>query len=196
MGLGLRPSEIAALKIGNFHQDHRGYALDVQKTPGRLPKKRYLLPDIGKVLEHHVKQIVDWYRQASVPKGKWLPEADLPIFPAPNDDSDSYDYTRPQTATAIWAELKKVSARLKLPSSLGLDPARFRRTIAAMAAYQSYSSRVIAEMLGPHYGDVPQYVQATPDIVRKIDEALDSKFSKIAKAFKCRIVKSGKKDKE
>lgn len=185
MGLGLRPIQLSALTVGHFQVKKGCYYLQVPNARGESIT-RLLLSEIGRVLEPHIKNIVKEYR-ATVRKSERILESDQPIFPARKRNSDSYDFARPNTVAGIVASLKGLSARLALPPQLSLDPLRFRRTMATMAAKHAYSIAVIAEMMHPGHGSSEkayQYVQASPGALKRVNV----KMSALVKAFKGKIV--------
>lgn len=65
-----------------------------------------------------------------------------------------------------------------------ITPTRFRRTIGTRAAIEGHGELVIAELLDhDDTQNVGVYVQATPEIVERIDQAIALQMAPLAQAF-------------
>lgn len=200
--LGLRPGQVAALKIADLSWEGdggaRNYMLRVPrlKQRGRLArnefKNRPLRTDIGRVLEAHVEGIRRWALEIGL--------ADPPLFPSPqppNVTVPGFEWHRVDTqirdhVKLAFARLDVISERTGEP--LKINPYRFRYTLGTRAAEEGHGELLIAELLD--HSDTQNagiYVQATPAIIERLDKQLALQMAPLAQAFAGVLVK-GKDD--
>lgn len=192
MTLGLRPVQLAALKTIDLLP-----AGDDGQTTLRVPrakqqgqgsrvtfKERSLVPTLARLLEAHVAEVAERLKGQGCPSG-------YPMFPASSGSAAAFTPSFEWHCTGleihyrVRSALERVgvhSERTGLP--LRLNPTRLRRTLGTRAAAEGRGIMVIAEMLD--HSDLQNasvYVEARPDIIDRLDEALARSLAPLARAF-------------
>ncbi|MCE0482607.1 MAG: hypothetical protein LV479_00025 [Methylacidiphilales bacterium] len=200
MMLGSRPIQMALLKVGDLSvadnpDGTKTYSLKMPraKQRGVAPrgefKRRPLIPDLGALVAEHCKRV--HLRFDTVIED---PD-DAPMFPLKASDPKA-----PQglewhlgsiglSARVIKAfgAIAPVSERTGEP--IHMTPMRFRRTLATRAAAEGHGALLIAEMLDhTDTQSVQVYIEARPDIVKRIDKAIAIQMAPLAQAFAGAVV--------
>ena len=200
MMLGSRPVQIALLKVGDLSvadnpDGAKTYSLKVPraKQRGVAPrgeyKRRPLIPDLGALLAEHCKRIRQRF-DASVENPDDAPmfprEAANPIAPQGLEWHLGAEGLSTRVIDAFGA-IAPVSERTGEP--IHMTPRRFRRTLATRAAVEGHGVLVIAEMLDhTDTQNVQIYIEARPDIVKRIDKAIAMQMAPLAQAFAGAVV--------
>lgn len=203
MATGARPIQIADLKIKDFHalQTESGTAEYILRIPrakqrGALRraafKDRPLIPQVGDVIHAYITQVkIESERCAS----DMASSDDLPIFPIWNKPN-SPGFSHHPDALEVRKEVKELFSKLEVFSHrtgepIQITPRRFRYTLGTRAAQEKLGPLVIAEMMDHNdTQNVMVYTKATPEIIKKIDEALALELAPLARAFAGEIILS------
>lgn len=188
--LGLRPLQISQLKITDLHEpraaDGKQWLLDVPrlKQAGSgaraLIRTRPITSTVGAMLQ----------RQAARVQGRFNKrEQGLPLFPAARAARWLAGYEWHRTATSIRLAIKSVAERLRVFSErtgepLSITPQRLRRSFGTRAASEGLGEYEVADLLD--HSDTQNakvYVEATPEIIDRLDKALAFKLAPLAQAF-------------
>jgi integrase len=202
IALAPRPVQIASLKVCDveFIQSKDGNTLYFLNLPQAKKReqlgrsvfaKKSLISQVGEKLLQQSNEVRNNY-------SKLINEESLaPLFPAKRSRrNEPKGYEFHQTAKSIRISLKNVLDRLKIISErtgkqLHITPTRFRRTLGTNLAKEGYGELIIAEVLG--HSDTQNagvYVQATPQIVERIDKAVSMQLAPLAQAFSGMIIKN------
>lgn len=197
MALGLRPIQIAAMRVCDVHaialpDGQMQYFVDVpraknSKMPRAEFKQRPLPLSLGKDLCAHAVATSRWFSNIL------NDESQAPLFPSRKPDGSAppgweYHQTNARLADKIAARWARVLDEVK---SLRLTARRLRYTLGTRAAQEGYDVFVIAEILDHSTTTSTRvYVEATPEITTRINRALASKLGAIAKAFRGKIISS------
>lgn len=199
--LGSRSIQIASLKISDFSvqrakNDAVSYLIRVPRGKQRGTdirdefKTRPLISEIGEVLEAWTEQVKREYAQ-SISDG--LLPGNLPIFP--NWHSlNPVGFEHHSTGRDLANELKDVLESLSVTSErtglpIKVNPRRFRYTLGTRAAMEGHGELIIADLLD--HSDTQQvgvYVEATPEIIDRIDRAMALQLAPLAQAFSGMII--------
>ncbi len=202
LALGARPSQFASLKARDFGMSVAKdgttvYTLNVPrvKQRGYLSRsqftQRLLIPQIGEKLAQYIVEL----------KSKFVEKlsdcSHAPLFPVKHSKKDEpagFEFHR--TAGNLGRAITKSLNTLEVFSErtgkqLHITPIRFRRTLGTRAAMEGHGELVIAELLDhSDTQNVGVYVQATPEIVERIDRAMALHLAPLAQAFSGIIIKS------
>lgn len=205
--LGQRPMQYAYLKVCDVIEERTQTASStyVIKVPrvkqrGELPrasfKDRILIPQIGKLLVSYAQSVAESF------KDKLDDISQTPLFPRMTEESvhtDNYLFYH-RTSHAIRQRVKQVSSQIHVFSErtgkrLNITAVRFRRTVGTRAAEEGHGELIIAELLDhTDTQNVGVYVEATPDIVERIDKAIALRMAPLAQAFAGVLVDQSQKD--
>ncbi|EQD80311.1 site-specific recombinase, phage integrase family, partial [mine drainage metagenome] len=195
LALGQRPIQYASLKVCDVGTEKSKdgtiiYTLRVPraKQRGHLLrgdfKQRVLIPQIGEKLVQYAMEVQENFM------GKLPEPSQSPLFPAKRSKQDEpigFEYHR--TSATLSTALEKTLLNLKVISErtgerLHITATRFRRTLGTRAAMEGHGELVIAELLDhTDTQNVGVYVQATPEIVERIDRAMAMHLAPLAQAF-------------
>lgn len=202
LALGQRPVQYASLKICDFSvtQANDGSTLYELKVPRAKQKdeltrasfkRRLLIPLVGEKLVSHVNMIKQKF-------SKMIDDPDLlPLFPAIKLASSyplGFEYH--QTSSSVSAHVQYVAKKLNIVSErtgelLHMIPIRFRRTVGTRAAQEGLGELIIAELLDhTDTQNVGPYVEATSDIIERIDLKIAFAMAPLAQAFSGKIIRS------
>lgn len=195
MLLGQRPVQYALLKVcditsGRAKDGSETYVVKMprvkQQEAGHRNsfKERLLTPQIGALLVKYAKAVEAQF------SGVLQDPTQAPLFPQLNERSphpEGFEFHR--TAAALGRSLvgmfhclNVVSERTGQP--MHIAPTRFRRTIGTRAATEGHGELIIAELLDHNdTQNVGVYVQATPGILTRIDQAIALQMAPLAQAF-------------
>lgn len=197
MALGVRPIQIAAMRVCDVHavalpDGQIQYFIDVpraknSKMPRTEFKQRPLPLSLGKALYAHATA-------TSCRFSKILnDESQAPLFPSKSPAGSAppgweHHQTNARLADKIANRWVRV---LDGVQSLRLTARRIRYTLGTRAAQEGYDVFVIAEILD-HSTTVSTrvYIEATPAITTRINRALASKLGAIASVFRGKIITS------
>lgn len=199
--LGVRPIQLAALKIEDFvvvrnSDGAAAYILNIPraKQRGSISRQEFrsrpLIPEIGKVLEAWIHAV---RKNCDQNCGKPMKLDALPIFPCWNNLMPP-GYEHHSTAQMIGELVKKICNDLSVLSErtgvyLKITPRRFRHTMGTRAAEEGHGELIIADLLDhTDTQNVGVYVEATPAIAARIDKATAMELAPIAQAFMGLIV--------
>ncbi len=195
MALGQRPIQYAALKVCDVGMEEAKdgtimYTLRVPraKQRGRLSRElfsqRVLIPQIGEKLVQYANEV----RAAF--SGILSDSGNAPLFPANRSrQNEPVGFEHHRTSNSLASTLEGVLNKLDVLSERTGEPlhvtaTRFRRTIGTRAAEEGHGELVIAELLDhADTQNVGVYVQATPEIVKRIDKAVAMHMAPLAQAF-------------
>ncbi|MDO8208352.1 MAG: site-specific integrase [Gallionella sp.] len=195
LALGQRPIQYASLKVCDVGTEESKdgttvYTLRVPraKQRGQLSRGdfryRVLIPKIGGKLVQHAEEIHEKYI------GILSDPSQAPLFSAKRSSENEpkgFEYHR--TSKSLSVDLKDALSKLNVVSErtgepLHITATRFRRTLGTRAAMEGHGELVIAELLDhTDTQNVGVYVQATPEIVERIDRAMAMHLAPLAQAF-------------
>ncbi|MBX9675958.1 MAG: tyrosine-type recombinase/integrase [Methylotenera sp.] len=202
LALGQRPTQYASLKVRDFERSiaKDGTAIYILNIPRAKQReqlsrssfsRRALIPQIGETFVKYVEEVTSEFTSI-------LSDSSLaPLFPAKRSNKNEpigFEYHRTSGLLAI--ELKKVLKKLNVISErtgkqLNITATRFRRTLGTRAAMEGHGELVIAELLDhTDTQNVGVYVQATPEIVERIDRAVALHLAPLAQAFAGVIIRN------
>ncbi|MGH8854610.1 MAG: site-specific integrase, partial [Telluria sp.] len=195
MLFGQRSAQYAALKVRDVAVTRATdgtsiYTLSVPRAKQRNQlvraehKTRILIPQIGVLLLEHANEIQKEFREL-------LHDSfDAPLFPSRQKEirqPDGFAYHR--TAETLSDALEKPLKQLRVMSErtgqpLHINARRFRRTVATRAAIEGHSKLIIAELLDhTDTQSVGIYIEARPEIIKRIDRAMAMHLAPMAQAF-------------
>ncbi|MEJ8676212.1 site-specific integrase [Chromobacterium amazonense] len=194
MMLGQRPIQYAYLKICDVtafcHGDAKTYILRMPRAKQRdtLPrstfKERVLNPQIGTLLLGYAETVKARF------KHRVKDPTQAPLFP---EENSGLEYPEGlefhQNAQTLGQHVNNIFAKLKVQSErtgnlIHISPIRFRRTIGTRAAAEGHGELVIAELLDhTDTQHVWVYVEATPEMLERIDRAMAAQLAPLAQAF-------------
>ncbi len=205
MALGARNIQVAALKLKDFNVQHASdgsssYLLNVPRAKQRANrirdqfKQRVLIEEIGAVLETWIEHVKDQYSKLPDCFKKQSIEYDnLPLFPLwgfPNPIGFDHHSTGRHLAKEVkelFYKIIVISERTGKELRIGIR--RFRYTLGTRAAMEGHGELIIADLLDhsdtQHVG---VYVEATPEIIERIDKAVAMQLAPIAQAFMGKII--------
>ncbi len=195
MLLGQRPVQYALLKVcdvtrGTAKDGSETYAVKMPRVKQREQayrttfKDRLVTPQIGSLLFKYAKAIEA--RFAGVLKDP----TQAPLFPEAEEHSNQpegfeFHCTSNQLSKVLvtmFHSLEVSSERTGQP--MHIAPTRFRRTIGTRAAVEGHGELIIAELLDhTDTQNVRVYVEATPEVLARIDRAIALQMAPLAQAF-------------
>jgi integrase len=202
IALAPRPIQIASLKVCDvgITQSKDGttlYSLNLPQAKKReqlarsVFAQKSLISQVGEKLAQHSKEVrIKFSLLLS-------DEASAPLFPAKRSRrNEPKGFEFHQTSQGVRTALQNTLNNLKIISErtgkpLHITATRFRRTLGTNLAIEGYGELVIAEALG--HSDTQNagvYVQATPQIVERIDKAVSMQLAPLAQAFSGVIIKN------
>ncbi len=196
MALGPRNIQLAALKIKDLtalkaRDGSTSYLLNVPRAKQRGQnirdelKSRALDHDIGHLLEAHIENIKEYHQKNLTDK---IDAKELPIFPNWSS-SNPVGFSHHCNGTYLYNEIVSIFQKLTVTSErtgkkIKVSPTRFRRTIGTRAAMEGHGELIIADLLDhTDTQNVGVYVEATPEIIDRIDKALALQLAPMAQAF-------------
>jgi len=201
MGLGQRPVQYASLKVCDVCRIEEGsgpinYLLRMPRAKQKLQlarsqfTNRLLNPELGKYVWAHSQNVRKRYSRliSNV--------EECPLFPDPLHDRHNYlpGFEFHQTSQELGVHVKQIANRLQVISPrtgarINLTTYRFRRTTGTRAAQEGYGELAIAALLDhTDTQNVGVYIEALPDIVRRIDKAIALQIAPLAQAFAGKLV--------
>ncbi|WP_047257902.1 site-specific integrase [Chromobacterium subtsugae] len=193
MLLGQRPAQYALLKACDVlaptvKDGSHLYILRVprvkQHKAARIDfKERLITPQIGKLLYEYALEVIASF------EGRLANPAQAPLFPQSGNRNQPVGMEYHQTSSYLSSKLTRTLAGLEVFSErtgdlIHITPTRFRRTTGTRAAQEGHGELVIAELLDhTDTQNVGVYVQATPEIVERIDRAVAMALAPLAQAF-------------
>ena len=206
MALGPRNIQLAALKIKDLtvlkaKDGTTGYLLKIPRAKQRGQnirdefKSRALDHDIGQLLEVHIENIKEYHRKNLADK---IDAKELPIFPNWSSLNPT-GFSHHCNGTYLYNDIKSIFKKLAVTSErtgkkIKVSPSRFRRTIGTRAAMEGHGELIIADLLDhTDTQNVGVYVEATPEIIDRIDKALALQLAPMAQAFMGLIIEDESK---
>lgn len=199
MMLGQRPVQYAYLKVCDIlvlDQDGtKTYILRIPRakqrggTPRSATKERALNPQIGALLLSYAETVKSRFKhQLNDP-------TQAPLFPEEKSDleyPEGLEFHR--TSQRISIQITEIFASLQVRSErtgqfMHINPTRFRRTLGTRAAAEGHRELIIAELLD--HSDTQSvwiYVEATPEMIDRIDRAMAVHLAPLAQAFSGEII--------
>lgn len=197
MMLGQRPKQYANLKVCDIAEERRrdGSATYVLRVPRAKQRgqgarssftDRALIPQIGKLLLEYAQMLSARFAKELVDPTQ------APLFPVERESSRLPAPPGLQfhhTAQSLGDRIKRVFQKLKVRSErtgqlISVFATRFRRTVGTQAAAEGHGELVIAELLDhSDTSNAGVYVEATPEIVDRIDRAIAMRLAPLAQAF-------------
>ncbi|MDH2917320.1 MAG: site-specific integrase, partial [Gallionella sp.] len=195
MALGQRPIQYAALKVCDVATElaKDGATLYTLRVPrakqrGRVSRElfsqRVLIPQIGEKLVRYAEEVRSEYSAI-------IADSDhVPLFPEKiSRHNEPLGFEHHRTSQSLASMLASILNKLNVLSErtgeqLHVTATRFRRTVGTRAAEEGHGELVIAELLDhTDTQNVGVYVQATPEIVKRIDKAVAMHMAPLAQAF-------------
>ena len=189
---GSRPIQFAQLKVCDVLAPKRKdgsieYIIKIPRTKNRMKarsefKDRIIPPSLGKVLFSYAEQIKNEF------KGVLEDTNQAPLF-SEKEKKRSSELEYHMNSEKIRRRIQKVINSLNLISErtgekLHITPIRFRRTVGTRAAAEGHGELIIAEILDhTDTQNAGVYVQAIPEIIKRIDKAIALQMAPIAQAF-------------
>lgn len=195
MLLGQRSVQYAALKVCDVSmvraQDGTSvYMLRVPRAKQRNQlartefKHRALIPRVGSLLVSHANEIRELYRY------RLSDPTQAPLFPARRRTANEplgfeFHRTRDSLTAFLKNSLKSLTVKSERTGQLlGINPTRFRRTVATRAAVEGHGELIIAELLDhTDTQNVGVYIEARPELIDRIDRAVAMRLAPMAQAF-------------
>lgn len=189
---GSRPIQLAQLKVCDLLAPRRKdnsieYIIKIPRAKNRMKarsefKERIVPPSLGKVLFLYVKEMKNDFKNIIEDSNQ------APLF-SEKEKKRSSELEYHMSSDRIRLRIQKVINNFNLISErtgekLHITPTRFRRTIGTRAATEGHGELIIAEILD--HTDTQNsgvYVQATPEIIKRIDKAIALQMAPIAQAF-------------
>lgn len=202
LALGQRPIQYASLKVCDFvtsvaNDGTTIYTLNVPRAKQReqltrsVFSKRVLVPHIGEKFVEYIEDVKERFTGIISDINK------APLFPTKRSNkNEPIGFEFHLTSESLSAKLKWSLNKLKVMSErtgepLHITATRFRRTLGTRAAMEGHGELVIAELLDhADTQNVGVYVQATPEIVERIDKAMALHLAPLAQAFAGVIIKT------
>ena len=202
LALGQRPIQYASLKVGDFgtsvaKDGSTMYTLNVPRAKQRAQlarsafSQRVLVHQIGERFVKYIGEVKAEFAGSIADTNK------APLFPVKRSNKNEprgFEYHR--TSKSLSVDLKNALNKLKVISErtgepLHITATRFRRTLGTRAAMEGHGELVIAELLDhTDTQNVGVYVQATPEIVERIDRAMALYLAPLAQAFAGVVIKN------
>lgn len=196
MALGIRPVQIADVKVGDVRSIAGQYSIDIPRAKQRMSKRRAaykerpLIREIGEVLDAWIIQVIkDGERFAPGVDSK-----NLPLFPNWEQKGAFGMFEYHSDGESLSKEIRKFFSMIEVYSHrtknpIRVTPQRFRYTLGTRAAMEKQGPLVIAELLDhSDIQNVVVYTKATPEIIKILDEALGCVLGRLSKAFKGEII--------
>ena len=202
LALGQRPIQYASLKVCDFGTSIAKdgttiYSLNVPRAKQRgyssrsVFSQRILVPQIGEKFVQYIEEIRREFT------GVLADTSMAPLFPTkwPRKNEPN-GFECHLTSRSLSVNLTKTLNRLHVISDrtgkpLHITATRFRRTLGTRAAMEGHGELVIAELLDhTDTQNVGVYVQATPEIIERIDRAIALHLAPLAQAFAGVIIKT------
>lgn len=200
MSLGQRPVQYASLKVCDVIPPPKDasaphYILRMPRAKQKTKlartqfKERLLVPQIGRLLVRYADDCKKKF------ENKLAVSEDAPLFPeriSLFEQPKRFRFHR--TAYSLSTFLTTILDRLNISServvgALHITAMRFRRTVGTRAAREGHGELVIAELLDhSDTQNVGVYVQATPEMVERIDRAVAMHLAPLAKAFVGKVI--------
>jgi integrase len=189
---GSRPIQLAQLKVCDLLAPRRKdnsieYIIKIPRAKNRMKarsefKERIVPPSLGKVLFSYAKEIKNDFKNIIEDSNQ------APLF-SEKEKNRSSELAYHMSSDKVRIRIQKVINSLDIISErtgekLHVTPTRFRRTIGTRAAAEGHGELIIAEILD--HTDTQNsgvYVQATPEIIKRIDKAIALQMAPIAQAF-------------
>lgn len=152
--------------------------------------KKLLNPELGEYVWAHAQEVKKNYSMLI------NNVEECPLFPDVGHEKHNYlpGFELHQTSQALGAHVTKIANRLRVISPrtgtfINLTTYRFRRTTGTRAAREGYGELAIAALLDhTDTQNVGVYIEALPDIVKRIDKAIALYIAPLAQAFAGKLV--------
>lgn len=200
---GSRPIQFAQLKVKDVivstqNDSSIEVIINIPRAKNRMKArsefKKRIIPNS---LSGIIKDYRDIKKQQFVPYLKDTEEAPLFAHKIKESTSSQKDYNLKYHSNSndIRERLNIVFNKLNLISErtgekMNISAVRFRRTIGTRAAQEGHGELIIAEILD--HTDIQNagiYVQSTPEIIERIDNAIALQMAPIAQAFAGKLIK-------
>jgi len=195
MLLGQRSVQYAAMKVKDVAVNRAKdgtpvYTLRVPRAKQRKQlsrealKNRAIIPQVGELLVKYADSVRKQFADTMDDAG------DAPLFPAKQrrgNEPAGFKYHR--TPQGLADSLERTFNKLKVTSErtgkpIHITATRFRRTIGTRAAAEGHGELIIAELLDhTDTQNVAVYVEAVPEIIERIDQAVAMYLAPLAQAF-------------
>ena len=196
MVFGSRTMQLTQLKVCDITaaiRDDASYEVLIRiprvknrQKPRTQFKERIVPPALGKPLLAHVEDLKKYFT------GLLKDPAQAPLFPSKNKER-SGELSYHLTSNALGKKLQSILNKFHLVSErteekLNITATRFRRTLGTRAASEGHGVLIIAEMLDhTDTQNASIYVQATPEIIKRIDKAVAIHLAPLAQAFEGKL---------
>lgn len=194
--LGMRPIQYAGMKLRDLglSQGVNGNDIYLVKVP-RAKQRNISRTEFleRKVTEKFALQLFKHKIEVESQFPGFRSLEDLPFFPCKagsvqDDELDGFKWH--STSAELGVELEEIVERLGVMSErtndlLSVTSLRLRRTLGTRTAQEGHGVLIVAEVLD--HSDIQNagvYVEATPEIIERIDKAISLKMAPMAQAFK------------
>lgn len=199
MALGLRPSQVADLKVADLKVQRLGdstsYTLNVPRGKQRFQtrraefKERELIEPVGQVLFAWCEQVKASFSEMEID------EFTLPIFPCKRViDNAEPGFEHHSDSVRLAVELERIFKKLAIVSPrtgkpLKASAYRFRYTLGARAVTEKAGAAVIAELLDhSDMQNVMVYTQLSSEVIEAINAELADELVPLAQAFRGEVI--------
>jgi integrase len=204
IGLGIRPMQLAAMKVCDFLPSDKAagtcgiLSVPRAKQRGQVIREEFKLRKLSEPLAAivmlQIRAVEKRYRAEWARAFPEVKPSELPLFPSKGHDKLPQGFAFHSTSTRltnrIMAELRDLgvlSERTGAP--VELQAYRFRRTLGTRAARMGAGPLVIAELLDhSDTQNVGVYVQSSPEALERIDKAVALELAPLAQAFAGKLI--------
>ncbi|MBU3625857.1 site-specific integrase [Polynucleobacter sp. JS-Safj-400b-B2] len=196
ISIGMRPTQYADMKIIDIlaSNEQDGSEILIARVPEA--KKRVLRREL--FLERKISGLMGHIFSVKELLGEKIEDInEAPLFPDLSTKKNSKGFKYHASPQKIGRTIKRVINSLRIISErtgkeLFVNATRFRRTLGTRAAEEGLPPLLIAEILGhKDTQNVGVYIEATPAIIKRIDNAVAMKLAPMAQAFKGILISSG-----
>ncbi len=194
--IGMRPIQYAGMKLSDLSvSEGEGgndiYLLRIPRAKQRTLARTQFLERI--ITEKFAKELFKYIAEVEAQFPGFSRPSELPMFPDRTKivrDDWIAGFQWHSTANQIGQELAEIVECLDVMSERTNEPLqvtsrRLRRTLGTRTAQEGHGVLIVAEVLD--HTDIQNagiYVEATPEIIERIDKAIAFKMAPMAQAFK------------
>ena len=193
---GMRPIQHAGMKLSDLSVSEGVGGNDIYLLRMPRGKQRTLVRTLfleRKITEKFAAELFKHIADVEAQFPGFLRPSELPMFPdrskkIRNEVLPGFEWH--STADQLGVELKEVVECLDVMSErtnapLHVTSRRLRRTLGTRTAQEGHGVLIVAEVLDHSYlQSASVYVEATPEIIERIDKAISLKMAPMAQAFK------------
>lgn len=194
--LGMRPIQYAGMKVSDLRiseglDGNDVYLLRIPRGKQRNLARTQFLE--RKITEKFAIELLKHIAEVKTEFSGYSRLNELPMFPdraqkVRNEVLAGFEWH--STADKLGVELEEIVEYLDVMSErtnapLRVTSQRLRRTLGTRTAQEGHGALIVAEVLDhTDIQNVGVYVEATPEIIKRIDKAIAFKMAPLAQAFK------------